>query len=325
MRVLIAEDDVVFRRILEATLLKWGYEVISACDGDEAWRLLQSPNAPRLVILDWMMPGLDGIEICQRVRSQTDKPYTYILLLSAKGHRGDMIAGLDAGADDYITKPFDPMEMRGRLRAGQRIVELQEQLLAAREELQYIASHDSLTRLWNRPAIIAALKKHLAQARQSGGSVTVAMADVDHFKNINDTFGHSVGDAVLFEIAQRMMRSVRPYDSIGRYGGEEFLIVFEGCGSTEAIPLAERLRKRVGEERIRLEEASLAVTISVGVAVSAPEDDENIEAIIHRADAALYLAKNSGRNRVVYAPFSTPLEPATVTATGDHAACDPPK
>ncbi|HYK88630.1 MAG TPA: response regulator, partial [Acidobacteriota bacterium] len=153
MKVLIAEDDVVFRRILEATLSKWGYEVISACDGMEAWRLLQSATAPRLVILDWMMPGMDGIEICRQVRSQTDKPYIYILLLSAKGHRGDMITGLDAGADDYITKPFDPMEMRGRLRAGQRIVELQEQLLAAREELQYQSTHDSLTRLLNRPAI----------------------------------------------------------------------------------------------------------------------------------------------------------------------------
>ncbi len=304
MKVLIAEDDVIFRRILESTLHKWEYEVISSCDGEEAWRLLQSANSPRLVILDWMMPGLDGIEICRRVRSQKDKPYTYILLLSAKGHRGDMIAGLDAGADDYIIKPFDPMEMRGRLRAGQRIVELQEQLLAAREELQYLASHDSLTRLLNRSAIIAALQRQLTQARKSGSAVTVAMADVDHFKNINDTLGHTVGDAVLYEISQRMSRSVRPYDSIGRYGGEEFLIVFEGCGSAEAFPVAERLRKRIGDERFQLPEASLSVTISVGVAASRPGEEEDQEDIIRRADAALYVAKNSGRNRVVYAPFS---------------------
>jgi two-component system cell cycle response regulator len=306
MRVLIAEDDAVSRRILEATLQKWGYEVVSACDGDEAWRLMQSGDSPRLVILDWMMPGMDGIEICHKVRNQTDRPYIYILLLSSKGQRDDMVAGLDAGADDYIIKPFDPLEMRGRLRAGQRIVELQEQLLSAREELQYIATHDSLTRLWNRPAIIAALRGLLAQGGQRGGPVAVAMADVDHFKKINDTYGHTVGDAVLYELAQRMIRSLRPYDAVGRYGGEEFLIVFEGCGPPEAFSLAERLRKRVGEERINVMGTSLSVTISMGVAVSGPEGEMDHEALIHRADAALYLAKNSGRNRVVSAPFTSP-------------------
>jgi diguanylate cyclase (GGDEF)-like protein len=317
MRVLIAEDDAVSRRVLEATLLKWGYQVVSACDGDEAWRLMQSSNAPRLVVLDWMMPGMDGIEICQRVRKQTDKPYVYILLLSAKGHRGDMIAGLDAGADDYIIKPFDPLEMRGRLRAGQRIVELQEQLLAAREELQYIATHDSLTRLWNRAAIIAALRGQLSQGGHRGGPVAVAMADVDHFKHINDTYGHTVGDAVLYELAQRMIRSLRPYDAVGRYGGEEFLIVFEGCGPPEAFSLAERLRRCVGDERVHVMGASLSVTISMGVAVCAPGGEEDHEAIIHRADAALYLAKNSGRNRVVSAPHPCPSGAAPTGKAGD--------
>ncbi len=328
MRVLIAEDDLVFRRVLEATLLKWGYEVISACDGNEAWRLIQSNNAPRLAILDWMMPGLDGIEICRKARRQTDRPYIYILLLSAKGDRGDMITGLDAGADDYITKPFDPLEMRGRLRAGQRIVELQEQLLATREELQYIASHDSLTRLWNRPAIISTLRKQLAQAGRSRSSVAVAMADVDHFKDINDTYGHTVGDAVLCKLAQKMVASIRPYDALGRYGGEEFLIVFEGCGPAEAFSLAERLRKCICEERMQVAETSLSVTLSMGVAVSASEGEEDHEAIIHRADAALYVAKNSGRNRVVAAPFPAPSNMSVTipaSTTDDLIACSLPE
>jgi diguanylate cyclase (GGDEF)-like protein len=306
MRVLIAEDDVVFRRILEATLLKWRYEVISACDGNEAWRLMQSSDAPRLAILDWMMPGLDGIEICRKVRMQTDKPYTYILLLSAKGHHGDMIAGLDAGADDYLTKPFDPLELRGRLRAGQRIVDLQEELLAAREELQYIATHDSLTRLWNRPAIISVLKKQLAIAGGSGSAVAVAMADLDHFKKINDTYGHTVGDTVLFEISRRMISSVRPYDAVGRYGGEEFLIVFEGCAPDDAYPLAERLRKCISDEPIQVADLSLSVTVSLGIAVCVPAGEEDHELLIHQADAALYIAKNTGRNRVVTASFPCP-------------------
>ncbi len=304
MRVLIAEDDIVFRRVLEATLLKWGYEVVSVCDGNEAWHCMQSEKAPRLAVLDWMMPGLDGVDICRRVRSQMDRPYTYILLLSAKGHRGDMIAGLDAGADDYITKPFDPLEMRGRLRAGQRIVELQEQLLAAREEMQYLANHDSLTRLWNRPAIISALKEHLS--KRGGGPVAVAMADVDHFKEINDTYGHTAGDMVLCELSQRMIASLRPYDAVGRYGGEEFLIVFEGCGPPEAAALAERIRKCVGEEGVKLPELSIPVTLSLGVAVANRDGQEDHEAIIHRADAALYVAKKNGRNRVEAAPGPRP-------------------
>ncbi|HYK88389.1 MAG TPA: GGDEF domain-containing protein, partial [Acidobacteriota bacterium] len=142
-------------------------------------------------------------------------------------------------------------------------------------------------------------------AMQNRGSVTVAMADVDHFKNINDTYGHAVGDVVLSELAQRMLRSVRPYDAVGRYGGEEFLIVFEGCGSAEAVRLAERLRKCVSEEQIQSGEASLSVTISLGVAVSAPEGEPDHEPIIRRADAALYLAKKNGRNRAEYAPISS--------------------
>jgi len=315
MRVLIAEDDVVFRRILEATLLKWGCEVISACDGNEAWRLMQSSDAPRLAVLDWMMPGLDGVEICRKVRMQTDKPYIYILLLSAKGHRGDMIAGLDAGADDYITKPFDPLELRGRLRAGQRIVDLQEELLAAREELQYIATHDSLTRLWNRPAIISALKKQLALASGSGKAIAVAMADLDHFKRINDTYGHTVGDAVLSEISRRMISSVRPYDAVGRYGGEEFLIVFEGCTPADAYSVAERLRRCIGDQPIQVGDVPLSVTISLGIAVCVPTGEEDHEVLIHQADAALYIAKNSGRNRVVTAPFPCP---SMVTITADR-------
>jgi len=306
MRVLIAEDDVVFRRILEATLLKWGFEVVSACDGSEAWHRMQSSDAPRLVILDWMMPGLDGVEICRKARMQTDKPYTYILLLSAKGHHGDMIAGLDAGADDYLTKPFDPLELRGRLRAGQRIVKLQEELLAAREELQYIAAHDSLTRLWNRPAIISVLKKKLALAVGSGSTVAVAMADLDHFKKINDTHGHTVGDTVLSEVSRRMISSLRPYDTVGRYGGEEFLIVFEGCAPSDAYPLAERLRRCIGDEPIQVADLSLPVTLSLGIAVCVPTGEEDHEMLIQQADSALYVAKNTGRNRVVAAPFPCP-------------------
>jgi two-component system, cell cycle response regulator len=298
MKILIAEDDIVSRRLLQATLTKWGYEVVAACDGTQAWELLQDHQSPKLVVLDWMMPGLDGLEICRKVRGQISKPYTYILLLTAKGQRGDLITALDAGADDFISKPFDPHELKGRLRAGERIVDLQDELIKTREELHYLATHDSLTRLLNRPAVLGELHRALARASRQGNSTAIAMADLDHFKAINDTYGHSIGDAVLCEISRRMAISLRPYDTVGRYGGEEFLVVFEGCNSADGIQLAERLRKGISEEKIHVGDALISATISLGVAATGTWKTEDANSLIRVADVALYKAKNSGRNQV---------------------------
>lgn len=308
MRVLIAEDDVVFRRILQSTLTKWGYEVVAVNDGEAAWALLQGPDAPKLAILDWIMPGLDGVEVCRRVRAQTAKPYTYILLLTAKGKREDLITALDAGADDFVAKPFDPLELKGRLRAGHRIVDLQDELLAAREELHYLATHDSLTGLWNRPAVLDQLRRALARGSRQGSTVALAIADADHFKTINDTYGHGVGDAVLCEITRRMTASVRPYDTVGRYGGEEFLIIFEGCSPADAIHLAERLRTCISDEPIRIENTVISATISIGIATAASPKQEDADALIRLSDVSLYNAKKTGRNRVVISEFCSPCE-----------------
>jgi two-component system, cell cycle response regulator len=304
MKILIAEDDTVSRRLLEATLQKWGYEVFAVNDGMQAWELLQSPQPPKLVVLDWMMPGLDGVEICRKVRGQISKPYTYILLLTARGQRGDLIAALDAGADDFISKPFDPHELKGRLRAGERIIDLQDELIKTREELHYLATHDSLTRLLNRPAVFAELCRALARANRQSNSTAIAMADLDHFKAINDTYGHSVGDAVLCEISRRMASSLRPYDTLGRYGGDEFLVIFEGCNPHDGSQLADRLRKCISEEKILVENTSISVTISLGVAATGTWKTEDAISLIRYADMALYKAKNSGRNRVVCAVTS---------------------
>ena len=301
MRVLIAEDDAIFRRILESTLGKWGYEVVAAVDGGEAWSILQSPASPKLVVLDWMMPGLDGVEICRRVRQEQTKPYTYILLLTAKGKREDLITALEAGADDFVVKPFNPLELKGRLRAGARILDLQDELLAAREELHYLATHDSLTGLWNRSAVLDQLNRALARSERQRVPLAVAIADVDHFKTVNDTYGHSIGDAVLREIAARMTASVRPYDTVGRYGGEEFLIIFEGCNAPEAIQLAERLCSRVSLEQIRVGDVSLSGTISLGIATVPTATPGIADALIRTADVGLYAAKRRGRNCVAAA------------------------
>lgn len=296
MRILVAEDDPVSRYLLEAFLVKWGYEVIVAADGVEAWQALQHDNAPQLALLDWMMPGMDGVEICRRVRKRAAEPYTYILLVTAKGQKQDILEGLEAGADDYLTKPFDPQELRARLRVGRRILELQEQLIQAREELRAQATHDPLTGLWNRAAILETLQRELARAERQRTPVAIIMADVDHFKQINDAYGHLAGDAVLGEVSQRMRAAIRSYDAIGRYGGEEFLIVTSGCDVTIALKLAERVRSCVSREPINIAGGTFPATLSLGVAASSEAGDA--DQLVRAADAALYRAKNSGRNRV---------------------------
>jgi diguanylate cyclase (GGDEF)-like protein len=310
MRILIAEDNSVSRRMLEATLKKWGYEVVSTQDGNEAWEAIQQEDAPRLVILDWEMPGMDGVQVCQKVREQLLEPYVYIILLTAKDEKEDIIAGLDAGADDYVTKPFNAHELRVRLRTGQRIVELQEQLIAARDDLRFQATHDLLTGLWNRRAVFEILEREMARAQRAESAVGIIMADIDHFKVINDTYGHVAGDVVLGEVAQRMSRLIRSYDTIGRYGGEEFIIILPGCGTACAQDIAQRLRAGVSETDVATPDGAIPLTISIGVATTDETSLFDVDALVRAADAALYQAKRGGRNRV-----------ESVYAGGEYALC----
>ena len=295
MRILIAEDDPVSRRLLESTLSKWGYQVIVCSDGISALQALQRPDAPSLVLLDWMMPGMDGVEVCREIRQGMREPYTYVLLLTARNQRSDIITGLGAGADDYIVKPFDANELRMRLRAGRRILDLQAELIFAREELRDQATRDSLTRLWNRAAILDILQSELGRARRGEAPVSIILADLDYFKRINDTYGHLVGDAVLRETASRMRSAIRPYDEIGRYGGEEFLLVLPKCGAEAAVALGERLQIAINEEAIMLDEGSIPITLSFGIATS--DVATEMQAFLSAADTALYRAKDNGRNR----------------------------
>ena len=301
MRVLIAEDDRISRRLIEKTLEKWGYTVVSCTDGNEAWETLQQQNAPRLVILDWMMPGIDGIEVCRRIRQMHDEVYRYLILLTAKSGKEDLIEGLNAGADDYLTKPFNSQELQVRLRAGRRIVELQSALLETRDKLRLQALHDPLTGLWNHGEILKTFKQELERSRRENTCVGVFMADIDHFKRVNDSHGHLAGDAVLRLLAERMQSSVRSYDSIGRVGGEEFLVVAPDCEPEEVASLAERVRQQVEAEPFDTAEGMLDVTISIGAACSSNLPTAGVEEIYAAADAALYRAKDAGRNNVQFA------------------------
>jgi diguanylate cyclase (GGDEF)-like protein len=301
MKVLIAEDDSISRRMLEAFLVKWGYQVMVATEGEETWRILQANDAPHLVILDWMMPGRDGIDICRSLRQQKGRAYIYTLLLTARGQKEDIVEGLEAGADDYVTKPFDPYELRARVRAGQRIVELQEQLLQAREALRDQASRDPLTDLWNHGTILAVLRKEAARASRANSPFAVAMADVDRFKSINDSYGHPAGDAVLRETARRIRGAMRTYDSLGRYGGDEFLAVVPGCDPAGAARVAESFRARIDRKAMETPEGLITVTLSLGVVALESLRNINSNTLVRLADAALYRAKIEGRNRVALA------------------------
>jgi two-component system cell cycle response regulator len=301
MRILIADDSIVSRHLLDATLRKWGYEVVIASDGLEAISALTAKDAPRIAILDWMMPGLTGPEVCKRVRDGSpgsDGSYTYLLLLSSKSQREDLIEGLESGADDYLTKPFDQHELRVRLRAGKRIIDLQHDLMEAREALREQATKDFLTHLWNRSSILDILQKELVRGTRENRPVGVVLADLDRFKNVNDTYGHFAGDALLGEFSRRMLVSMRAYDAIGRYGGEEFLIILPGCDASCSGGQAERMRAALANEPMVIGDASLTVTGSFGATSWCPGMPVDPENLIRIADRALYLAKNQGRNRV---------------------------
>ncbi len=297
MRILIADDDPVSCRLLDRLLQKWGYEVIAAHSGTEAWEALQAEDAPRLALLDWMMPGMDGVEICRRVRARSSQSYVYIILLTANDKVGNLVEGLESGADDYLTKPFHPQEMKARLRVGLRMLDLESNLVEARENLQFKASHDALTSILNRGAIIEALERELDRARREGSSVGILLADVDHFKIVNDTWGHLVGDEVLRAVTGRLKAEVRSYDSVGRYGGEEFLILLPGCDRAKLEAKVEQLRKAAVRTPIETSAGPVSVTISIGGMASAecPQCESN--QLLRATDAALYRAKVAGRNR----------------------------
>lgn len=297
MRVLIAEDDPVSRRVLQAHLARWNYEVVVTRDGQEAWDELQKADCPNLAILDWMMPSMDGIEVVRQLRAKTSSNYVYVLLLTAKGQKEDIVAGLDAGADDYLTKPFDAQELQARLRTGRRILDLEAELLAAHEALRKEATHDHLTGVWNRAGILDILQRECARMTRTKGRIAVIMADIDHFKSVNDTYGHFAGDDVLREVCRRMQAAVRSYDSIGRYGGEEFVIVLPDSEVLSGTEQAERLRKGVSAKPVETGEIEIPVTLSLGVAVLGPNQTDGYQSLLRVADAALYRAKESGRNR----------------------------
>jgi diguanylate cyclase (GGDEF)-like protein len=299
MRILIADDDRTSRSMLAAIVSRWGYEPLVAVDGAEAWSVLQKPDPPRLVLLDWNMPVLDGLDVCRRLRASPSSDPPYVILLTGRAEKGDIVHGLDAGANDFVSKPYDNQELQARLRVGQRMLELQAHLLAVRDALSQLAMRDPLTGIFNRRAILERLTEEISRARRQGSSLTIGMCDLDHFKLVNDAFGHQAGDDALRAFTLVVQAQLRDYDSVGRYGGEEFLVIAPGAAGQGDASLYERVCTRVAGAGISTAKGTIPMTVSIGVAAATAES--TVDTLLAAADAALYQAKVDGRNRVARA------------------------
>jgi len=303
MQILIADDDPVTGRMLEKNLNKWGYKTLLANNGHEAWQALQKPGL-RLALLDWMMPKITGLELCQRIRKISKPNYTYIILLTAKDERQDIIKGLEAGADDYMTKPVNFLELHARLQTGRRIIGLEDHLLKTQKRLYVLSTRDNLTSLWNRATILRFLDEELEQGVRQKTPIGAIMLDVDLFKKINDTHGHLAGDGVLRGIATCLTENIRLYDKIGRYGGDEILIILPNCSLKNVAKIAERLRSACAKNKISIFGKRLSATLSLGCVSSETMDRPSVDRMIFACDRALYQAKQEGRNCVA---LSDPL------------------
>jgi diguanylate cyclase (GGDEF)-like protein len=289
---LLVEDSAIDRHQVGGYLKEWNLEFVAVKDGLEAWNYLQSTDPPNLVLLDWMLPGLDGIELSRRIRTLGNNgAYIYTVMLTAKDRKQDLLTAMAAGADDYLAKPVDPSELKARILVAKRILDLH-------QSLRFAATHDFLTKMLNRAEILSSLKRELSRSERESKPVAIVMADVDHFKQINDSLGHAVGDAVLKEVAARLKSDLRPYDLVGRYGGEEFLLVLPNCSLQVATRRAEEIRHLVCKDAIATTFSTVPVTVSMGVTAADGKQNITVEELLHQADKALYAAKESGRNRV---------------------------
>jgi two-component system, cell cycle response regulator len=319
MKILIADDEAMSRRLLQKTLERAGYQVSTAENGREAADQLCGLGGPKLALLDWEMPKLDGPGVCREVRKKKEHSYIYMVLLTSKEAKEDIVAGLESGADDYLVKPFDTAELKARLRTGLRILDLENRLVEAREEMRFKASHDALTTLWNRGVVMELMGQELSRSHRENGTTVIVLCDIDHFKSVNDSFGHLIGDEVLRETAKRLLASVRSYDFVGRYGGEEFLVVLNNCDPAFAMARAEEIRNTIAQHPVETSSGPVTVTMSLGLLLSHEWGSRSVEELLHEADKALYSAKAAGRNCVQLA------KPKVACGVADYQGREPVK
>jgi len=297
MRALVADSDPDRLRQLEGWLGKWGYDVTPAKNGVEAWKRLEGEQAPILVVLAWRMEAMPGIDVCRRLRLRPDLPTAYVLLVADGREAEDLLDGVNAGADDFLFTPLDPVETKARVRTGARIVEVEQALRASQDALRVQSTRDAVTGMWNRATILDLLHKEQERSRRKSGSVAVVVADLDAFRQVNESLGTPVGDEVLRESARRLNATLRPYDAVGRYGGGQFLIVLPGSDGLGALTVAERIRETFAKRPVVTSGGPVPVTLSLGVASEGGEGATDGNALLRAADVALKRAKQGGRNR----------------------------
>ena len=298
MKVLVVDDDIAYIQLLRIILKSKKHEVVEASDGEVAWELIQQ-NSFSFLITDWMLPKLDGPELIRLVRAANFPHYTYIIMLTAKHAKGDLVDGLESGADDYLVKPFDLSELRARISIGERIMNLETRLRESMDQLYVYATRDSLTGLLNRRALYEGVETELKRARRELKPISMVLMDIDHFKDVNDQYGHRIGDQALCKVAQTLENKKRPYDLVGRWGGEEFILILPGTDLEDAKRVAERIRMEIEHVEFKPAEGeTIHVQASFGVVCMDETQDISFDEMVQRADKALYVAKNAGRNRV---------------------------
>ena len=304
VKVLVADDSAVSRKLVELTLSEKQYSLVFAKSGRETLDLF-AEHRPALVIVDWMMPDLTGLEICKHIRSRAQASYTYIILLTGKSEKESVVEGLAAGADDYLTKPFHHEELIARVGVGLRIIGLQREIEAKNLLLKELSLTDALTSLPNRRAIEDWATRQLSGAARYGFSFWVALADLDHFKRVNDTYGHDAGDNVLKAFSEILKSNSRKSDICGRIGGEEFLLVLTHTTGENAKLVIDRVRVELEATHFNFDGKSLKVTASFGLAGFVGTRAPDFNRLVAQADAALYSAKRQGRNRLELSEIQT--------------------
>jgi diguanylate cyclase (GGDEF)-like protein len=307
-RILVVDDDAVSRTLVEKHLKKAGFGVGVAANGSEALERFDNDFYP-IVLSDWMMPGINGPQLCRLIREKKTDGYVFIILITARDSKTDIVSGLESGADDYLTKPIHPAELVARINTGIRILKLEQSLKNANEEIRQLSISDSLTGCFNRSYLNERLPQELQRAHRYLHPLSVVLADIDHFKHVNDTYGHQAGDEVLKVFADCINQQIRKkVDWVVRYGGEEFLIVLPETGRDGAQSMAERLRIAVATNHIKINGANINITASFGGASvkfhMEHMPDVDMDKLIHKADEQLYRSKGEGRNRVNLFEFS---------------------
>ena len=299
MRILVVEDELFSQAILKDALERSGYSVVIAGNGREALELCQQEHFP-IIITDWIMPEMDGLEFCRAMRTMHFEHYSYILLLTSHDKKDELIAGLEAGADEYLVKPVHEIELAARLKAARRILDLE-------TSLKQLALYDQLTGAYNRGYLDRQLSKEIQRSWRYGHPLSIIMCDIDHFKAVNDCYGHQAGDRVLKELVTRINRTIRyENDWVARYGGEEFVIILPETAPAGCILVAERIRNIIANTPVMALEVAIAVTVSFGAITienTSRVEEMTMDAILGKADECLYRAKETGRNRVVAVQF----------------------